>query len=185
MTIGSSDEKHYARLVLNYGNSKEASFLECSAKTSTWAGGFEDQIMTQINQADTQLVGRFNALLGLVVYILLWICFTLAFGKFLHASGLTEYLYNLLTSKAAIRIIPNTYAPHSYLIAMFPSQFLASFLLGKFANIFPSIDLRIGKKRQRRHQSLISFVKWLGGTAAISILPYLLGLLLAKPTPTT
>lgn len=157
MMIGNPDEKQYARLVLNHGNNKEASFLECSAKISTWAGGFEDQIMTQVKQADTQLIGKLNALLGLVIYILIWAGFTFAFGKFLHATGITEYVYNLLTAKAAIRIIPNTYAPHSYLIAMFPSQFLASYFVNKFANIFPSIDLRIGKRRERAHQRLISF----------------------------
>ena len=117
------------------------------------------------------------------MYILVWVGFTFAFGKFLHTTGITEYLYNLLTSRAAIRIIPNTYAPHSYFIAMFPSQFLASYFIGKFANIFPSVDLRIGKKRERRHQRLTSFIKWLAGTFAVSAFPYFLGLLLTKLTP--
>ena len=40
MTIGDPNENQYARLVLNHGNNKASSFLECSAKTSTWAGGF-------------------------------------------------------------------------------------------------------------------------------------------------
>jgi len=177
IVIGSSDQQHYAKLVINHGKD-EGSYLECSADDYTWAGGFEEQIMKQIKHIDSQICGKFQAFIGLLLVLALWITFTYALGKILHSTGITEWLYNLVTSKAAIRFIPDSYSTHSYLLVAFPSFYIAGYLVSKLDIIFPVIDLHIGKKRQRRYARLIGFGKWILTVLAAFLAPILAGLLI-------
>ncbi|MDD5623956.1 MAG: hypothetical protein PHI23_04585 [Candidatus Peribacteraceae bacterium] len=172
MTIGNAEQNNYSKLVLNHGN-KDASYIECSAKNSTWAAGFESSILTQINQSERQLGGRYQGAIGFVVGLMIWGLITYALGNFLHMSGLTERFYNLIFSHAAFRIIPNSYALPSYFLAVFPSGYFSDYLLRKLNVIFPVVELRIGKKYERRHARLKSIGNLIAQIAALPLLSYL------------